>query len=148
MPVGHLFGLVSHKVRGFEWLTNTLDPKNITYIGIRDVDDMERKILKEKGITHYGMDEVIDLGIGEVMRRIIKDFEGKPIHVSFDVDAIDPVFAYGTGTLVDGGLSYRESHFLLRKLAATQQLVGMDVVEINPLLERSPENREEFFGDF
>jgi arginase len=101
-------------------------------------------------IIIYGisMDEIMDLGIGEVMKRITKDFENKPIHCSFDVDGIDPDYAHGTGTLVDGGITYREAHYLLRKLAATKNLVGMDLVEINPKLEKTPEYRESFFGDF
>ena len=54
------------------------------------------------------------------MNRILKHFEGKPIHVSFDVDSIDPENAHGTGTLVDGGITYREAHYLLRKLASSK----------------------------
>jgi arginase len=61
---------------------------------------------------------------------------------------MDPHYAYGTGTLVNGGINYREAHFLLRKLFSTGQTVGLDLVEINPSLERTPEDREKFFGDF
>ncbi|CAD8113571.1 unnamed protein product [Paramecium sonneborni] len=148
MPLAHLYGSIHEPIKGFEWLKHRLDPKNITYIAIRDIDPMEREFIREQKIVYYGMDEIIELGIGQVMNRILKQFEGKPIHVSFDVDSIDPEFAHGTGTLVDGGISYREAHYLLRKLASSRQLVGMDLVEINPQLEKTPEFREEFFGDF
>ena len=66
------------------------------------------------------MDEIIENGIGDAMKFIVKEFEGKPIHISFDVDSIDPENAHATGTLVDGGLTYREAHYLLRKLATTK----------------------------
>ncbi|CAD8082182.1 unnamed protein product [Paramecium primaurelia] len=148
MPLGHLYGAITEQIKGFEWLRHRLDTKNIIYVGIRDIDPMEREFIKDNKIVYYGMDEIIELGIGQVMTRILKQFEGKPIHVSFDVDSIDPEFAHGTGTLVDGGITSREVHYILRKLAASRQLVGMDLVEINPQLEKTPELREEFFGDF
>lgn len=65
------------------------------------------------------MDDVIELGIGNVMKSVIEDFKDKPIHISFDIDSIDPEFAHGTGTLVDGGISYREAHYIMRKLYST-----------------------------
>jgi arginase len=130
-------------IQNFEWLTRTLSPDQLIYIAIRDVDDAERLILKDKGIRFFGyqyivnkrMDEIIEDGIGTVMKKTIDIFKDKPIHISFDVDAIDPAFAHGTGTLVDGGLSYREAHYILRKLCSTGQTVGLDLVEINPTLE-------------
>ncbi|KAM3126806.1 hypothetical protein pb186bvf_021080 [Paramecium bursaria] len=148
MPLGHLFGAVDQKVLGFEWLTKKLNTKNLIYVGLRDVDSVERQFIKDHGIKYFSMDEIIENGIGDAMKFIVKEFEGKPIHVSFDIDSIDPENAHATGTLVDGGLTYREAHYLLRKLATTKQLIGMDLTEINPLLEKTPEPREEFFGDF
>lgn len=62
------------------------------------------------------MNEIVEDGIGSVAKKTIKYFKDKPIHVSFDIDAIDPEYAYGTGTKVHGGLNYREAHYLLRKL--------------------------------
>jgi arginase len=69
----------------------------------------------------------------------------KPIHLSFDIDAVDPMFAPATGTLSRGGLTEREAQFLNSKLYESRQLVGMDMVEINPTLEKK--EREEYFGD-
>lgn len=89
------------------------------YVGLRDVDKVERQFIKDHNIKYFSMDEIIENGIGDAMKFIVKEFEGKPIHVSFDVDSIDPENAHATGTLVDGGLTYREAHYLLRKLAAT-----------------------------
>lgn len=72
MPLAHLYGSVEAKVKGFEWLVKHLDPKNVIYIAIRDVDKQERQFIHDHNITYYSMDQVIELGIGEVMNRTTK----------------------------------------------------------------------------
>lgn len=95
------------------------------------------------------MDHVLELGIGETVRQAINylDPEGnKPFHISFDVDAIEPVNCFATGTKFRGGLRPIEANYIVRKVAHTRRLVGLDVVEINPALE-TEEARHTFRGE-
>lgn len=149
MPVAHLLGWIPEKsVPGFDWFKPCIKPEDIVFIGLRDIDDGERKNLKKHGVKCFTMHEVLKLGIGEIMKKAIEylnqDGKDHPIHLSFDVDGIDPSVAYGTGTKCKGGLLYREAHYIIRELAATGCLVGLDLVEINPLLDRPIEH---FHGD-
>lgn len=91
---------ISEPIVGFEWLKNVLKPQNLIYIGLRDVDEVEREKLHSLGIEYFSMDEIIEQGIGSITKSTIERFRGKPVHISFDIDAIDPEFAHGTGTLV------------------------------------------------
>jgi arginase len=152
MPVAHLLGWMGEgSVPGFDWFTPNLKPEDIAYIGLRDIDDFEKKMLKKHNVKVYDIDDVTELGIGQVMAEIIEYFnaDGKshPIHVSFDIDGIDPMFAPQTGTRSRGGLTDREAKYILRKLVKTQQVVSMDLVEVNPLLYPDSPVREVFHGD-
>lgn len=136
MPVSVLLGM------GHEKLTSIggdvkLDAKNIVYIGSRDLDAGERKILKELGITVFTMHEIDRYGMPTVIEKAIATAsEGTDgIHVSFDVDCMDPVHAEGTGTRVLGGMTYRESHFALEMIALTEKVCSAEFVEVNPLID-------------
>ncbi len=106
-------------------------------IGLRDVDPNEKKLLREFGVRAFTMTDVDKLGMVHVMEeaRAIAGADGRPIHVSFDMDAIDPSEAPGTGTPVKGGLSYREAHLVMEMLYESGQLGSIEVVEINPILD-------------
>ena len=148
MPVAFLTRLVQPAALGQEWAwldaTPPLLPSRIAYIGLRDVDLQERAILRRAGITSFTMSDVDKLGIAGVMRRALKHLgiapvpsaEGPrpPLHLSFDIDACDPSIAPNTGTAVQGGLTFREAHFLCEAVAATGALHSMDMVEVNPTL--------------
>lgn len=149
MPVAHLLGWLGDKtVPGFDWFSPCLTNKDIVFIGLRDLDAEEKKNLRRYGIKCFTMHEVLRLGIGEVMKQTLnylsQDGQNHPLHVSFDIDGCDPSFAYGTGTKARGGIQYREAHYILREAALTERLVGLDMVEINPLLDRP---NEHFHGD-
>lgn len=149
MPVAHLLGWIPEKsVPGFDWFTPCLKPEDIVYIGLRDVDPAEKKNLRKHKIKCFSMHEVLKYGIGGVMDKAIeylfKDGKSHPLHISFDIDGVDPSIAYGTGTKARGGLLYREAHYIIREAVATHCLVSMDMVEINPLLDRP---KEVFHGD-
>ncbi|WP_430885299.1 arginase [Fusibacter sp. JL216-2] len=111
--------------------------ENIVFIGCRDLDAGERKMLKAFGITVFTMHEVDRMGMTEVMNRAIAiASEGTDgIHVSFDVDSLDPTHAIGTGTRVPGGLTYRESHLALEMIAETNKVVSAEFVEVNPIID-------------
>ncbi|GMG43472.1 unnamed protein product [Ambrosiozyma monospora] len=124
----------------FAWLkqiTKKVKPSQITYIGLRDVDKPEKKILKDLGIKAFSMYHVDKYGIAEVVRQAIEhvaDGGKKPIHVSYDVDGIDPMYVVATGTPVRGGLTLREGLFLVEEIVNTGCLAGLDIVEVNPSL--------------
>ncbi|KAJ3146182.1 Arginase, catabolizes arginine to ornithine and urea, partial [Geranomyces michiganensis] len=93
------------------------------------------KILKENNIKAFSMHDVDKHGIGAIVQMAI-DYLGKdsPIHLSFDVDALDPTVAPATGTPVRGGLTFREGHYICEAIFETGNLVAVDIMEVNPLL--------------
>jgi len=148
MPVGLCMkGLVDEdgyrNIPGLSWLAeepfkNRLKPSNLVYVGLRDVDLPERATIKRLGIKYFSMYDIDRLGIGGVMdsaiRHLTSSNPARPIHLSYDIDAIDPASAPATGTAVRGGLTYREAHFVAERTANTGNLVGADIVELNPSL--------------
>ncbi|KAH9945829.1 Ureohydrolase [Epithele typhae] len=137
MPVSFLMGL-GPKVDEFAWVQPVLKPHRIVYIGLRDVDQGERRILKEHGIKAYSMHEVDKYGIGRVVDMALDHVNPgrtRPVHLSFDVDALDPTVAPSTGTPVRGGLTFREGHYICEAVYETGCLVALDIMEVNPSLE-------------
>ena len=120
----------------FALKNGTADAARTVQIGLRDVDAVETENLRKSGITAYSMADVDRLGMPAVMERAIAiaGADG-PIHVSFDMDGIDPSEAPGTGTPVKGGLSFREAHLAMEMLAESGQLKSVEMVEINPILD-------------
>ena len=106
-------------------------------IGLRDVDPNEKQLLREFGVRTFTMSDVDKLGMVHVMEEAlaIAGADDRPIHVSFDMDAIDPSEAPGTGTPVKGGLSYREAHLVMEMLYESGRLGSIEIVEINPILD-------------
>ena len=140
MPVSFLMGLVdqANKYPSMSWFKSCLKPEDIVYIGLRDLDQPEKALIKELGIKAYTMYDVDRLGIGGVMQATEKHFENKShIHLSYDVDALDPFFAPSTGTAVRGGLTFREGNFICEYLHATGKLSSMELVEVNPSLHNN-----------
>jgi len=122
---------------GFEWMkvVPNLPPRQVVYVGLRDIDAAEKQFIVELGLKAYDMHDIDKYGIGTVMERAIEHISGRanlPIHLSFDIDALDPMYAPATGTSVHGGLTYREASYVAEFLSKTRRLVGMDIVEVNP----------------
>jgi arginase len=147
MPVGLLMkGMVKQNsmIPGFEWLDSEemrdvrLDPDSIVYIGLRDVDAKEREILREKKIRCFTMYDIDKDGIGGVMEKaldhLLQKDPNRPLHLSYDIDAVDPHIAQATGTPVRGGLTYREAHFVAEAAARSGNLASAEIVELNPSL--------------
>jgi arginase len=113
-------------------------PERTVQIGLRDVDREEKRLLREFGVKAFTMTDVDKRGLMHVMddARAIAGADQRPIHVSFDMDAIDPSEAPGTGTPVKGGLSYREAHLVMEMLYDSGQLGSIEMVEINPILDQ------------
>lgn len=102
------------------------------------MDDGEKRLLKEHNITAYSMHHVDKWGIGRVVEMALNDVNPdgtRPVHLSFDVDAMDPSVAPSTGTPVRGGLTFREGHYICEALHQTGLLVAVDLMEVNPTLE-------------
>ena len=113
-----------------------IDPADVVLLGVRDLDAGERVRLKKSGIAVYTMREVDELGVSGVMKRAEAVLSRhRRIHVSLDMDAVDPSAAPGVGTPVPGGLSYREAHLLMELLADMGRVASLDIVEINPILD-------------
>ncbi|KAI9637690.1 putative arginase [Dioszegia hungarica] len=143
LPVSFLLGLSGTDVAPFNsWMKPCLRPTDIVYIGLRDVDEGEKRLLRENGIRCFTMHEVDKYGIGRVMEMALDHVMGgreMPLHLSFDVDALDPTVAPSTGTPVRGGLTFREGHYITEAVAETGCLVALDIMrqEVNPSLKDS-----------
>lgn len=143
MPVAFLTGLAKgDREDVFGWLNKDFPEKpalsltKLVYIGLRDVDRGEKQILREHGIKAFSMHDVDRHGIGKVVEMALGHIgTDTPIHLSFDVDALDPQWAPSTGTPVRGGLTLREGDYIAECVHETGQLVAMDLVEVNPSLE-------------
>ncbi|UXS76067.1 arginase [Staphylococcus chromogenes] len=131
-------------------------PENIVLIGMRDLDYGERAYIKKHQIKTYTMAEIDEMGIKKVIQETIEYLKERTdgIHLSLDVDALDPEETPGTGTKVLGGLTYRESHFALEQLQKSGLVTSMDLVEVNPLLDIGNKTAEQavallgsFFGE-
>lgn len=137
MPIAVLLGMGDESLTSIGGKDAVLKKENIVYIGSRDLDAGERTALKSLGIKVFTMHEIDDMGIKNVMTEAIRIAgEGTDgIHVSFDLDVLDPEVAPGTGTKVPGGMGYREAHYALELIARSEKLVSAEFVEVNPLLD-------------
>ncbi len=112
----------------------------VALVGIRSLDPGERELIRELDVRVFTMSEIDKHGVERVLREALSYLAGLPfLHVSLDLDAVDPMFAPGVGTPVRGGLSYREAHLALELVAESGLLDSMDVVEVNPILDRENE---------
>lgn len=135
MPVAHLLGLGDRQLASIGGRGPKVKARNIVLVGIRDLDDNEKKNLRDSGVTVFTMKEVDRYGMAWVAQKAIEQAgdQTSGIHMSFDVDAADPSVAQGTGTPKRGGLTYRESHLIMEMVADSEMLAALDMVEINPL---------------
>ena len=141
MPLAVLLGYGPKELVAIAGDQPALDARDVCVIGARDVDAAERAIVKETGVRVYTMSELDDRGtavcVNEALSRVTTGTAG--VHLSFDLDGVDPQHAPGVGTAVPGGLSFRESHLICEKTAATGKLLGAEMVELNPVIDS--ENR-------
>jgi len=114
-----------------------LDPKNLTILGARSIDREERALLRRRGVEVFDMRLVDEYGVSVLMRRILDKVasSGGVLHVSLDVDFLDPSIAPGVGTTVPGGATYREAHLIMEMLYDSGLVRSLDVVELNPFLD-------------
>jgi arginase len=144
-PSGNVHGMVLAAAMGLagpgfesdEWPLPAVDPARVALVGTRELDPGERELLHERNVSVFTMTEVDRLGIEHAVRMSLERITGPPfVHVSFDLDAVDPEVAPGVGTPVRGGLSYREAHLACELVAESGLATSFDLVEVNPILDR------------
>ena len=138
MPLAALCGLGDPSlVSLWDETPPVVDPKRVAIIGARDLDPGEKDNLRSAGVMVQGMEQIDRLGmpaaLEKALERVSNDSDG--IYISFDMDALDPGYAPGVGTPVPGGLTSREAHLVGEVVAETGKLIGMDLVEVNPILD-------------
>jgi arginase len=139
MPVAALLGHARIAPR-LRFLTRHVRPERVVLFGTRTLDPGERVIIRELGVRMFTMTEIDQVGVLACVRSAIEHLAGPGgIHVSLDMDAVDPLEAPGVGTPWPGGLTYREAHLAMELLAATGQVSSMEVAEVNPIHDH--ENR-------
>jgi len=145
MPVAVSLGFGHERLTAIGGVDNKLQTDKFVFVGCRDLDVGERKVLKELGVTVFTMHEIDRLGMTEVISRAIKIASSGTdgIHVSFDMDSMDPMYAQGTGTRVPGGMTYRESHLALEMIALSEKLVSAEFVEVNPIIDNNNQTAKE-----
>lgn len=137
MPLAVSLGLGDKKLTRINGFAPKVKVENVALIGIRDVDFYESKNIKKLNLKVYTMTEVDKQGIHRIIAKVLNDFKKRVdhIHISFDIDGIDPDFAEGVGTPVPGGLTYRESQLLMEMVADCGCMNSLEVLEVNPILD-------------
>ena len=138
MPMAVSIGLGDEQLVNIHTVGQKVDPENIVIIGARSVDPGERELIKEKGIKVYTMHEIDKYGMTTVMQDSIaylrsRELDG--VHLSLDLDGLDPIYTPGVGTPVPGGISYRESHLAMEMLEESRLITSAEFVEVNPILD-------------
>jgi len=140
MPLAAALGQASEWFRHERLTLPALDPSRVALVGIRSLDPSERAFLREAGIRVFTMSDIDRIGIERAMREALDRVAGPGfVHVSLDLDSLDPEIAPGVGTPVPGGLTYREAHLACELIAESGMAGSFEVVESNPILDR--ENR-------
>ena len=143
MPLAAMMGWFRLNAQeGMEWFTPRLKPENLALIGVRDLDPGERNFIREHNITAVSAEEVHDRGMTEVVEDVLETVDPQkdsPIHLSFDIDSVDPAWAKATGIWVPNGLTLEHVKELGAALAKTKRVVSTELVELNPLIANNAE---------
>lgn len=137
MPLSALMGLGCNELVNLLGFSPKLYPENCVLIGIRSIDEAEKVNIKKLKVPIYTMNHIDKLGIHRIIAKVLKQFREKVdhIHISFDVDSVDPSVAPGVGTPIPGGLSYREAHLLMETIAECGCMSSLEIAEVNPILD-------------
>jgi arginase len=137
MPLAAALGLAGREFESEAWSLPALEAERVALVGTRSLDDGERELLHRLGAGVFTMSEIDRFGMEAVMREALEVVAGPGfVHVSLDMDALDPEIAPGVGTPARGGLSYREAHLALELVAESGLAGSIEVVEVNPILDR------------
>jgi arginase len=148
-PSGNIHGMVLSAITGYgdERLVHLggqgpkVDPRHVALVGVRNLDTAERTLLHDSGASVFTMHDIDCRGLPDVISEVLAGLDSSldGIHLSLDLDVVDPLQAPGVGTPVRGGLTYRETHLVMELLADSRRLCSMDVVEVNPVLDSQNE---------
>jgi arginase len=137
MPLAAALGLANDVFASDAWPLPALKPEHVVLVGVRSLDEGERELVRRLGVSVYTMSDLDRRGVEPVVREALERMaDAAFVHVSLDMDVVDPDIAPGVGTPVRGGLSYREAHLALELVAESGLLGSLDVVEVNPILDR------------
>jgi arginase len=122
------------------WTLPAVDPARVALLGVRSLDEAERALLRDLGAVVFTMSDLDRVGVEKAMRKALEHVAGPGfVHVSLDMDVVDPADAPGVGTPVRGGLTYREAHLAMELVAESSLAGSLEVVEVNPILDRENE---------
>jgi arginase len=140
MVLAAALGLAGDRFQGDGWELPALAPSRVALVGVRSLDEGERELLGELDARVFTMSDVDRVGVEHAVREALAHVAGPGfVHVSLDMDVVDPDVAPGVGTPVRGGLSYREAHLAMELVAESGLAMSLDVVEVNPVLDRENE---------
>jgi arginase len=136
MPVACLCGLGPRELTHLSGDAPAMQPGEIRQIGIRSVDEGEKRLVKEHGLDVYDMRYIDEVGMKRAMEEALDGVdENTHLHVSFDVDFLDPAIAPGVGTTVPGGPDYREAQLVMEMIADSGRMASLDIMELNPVID-------------
>jgi arginase len=136
MPLAAALGWAGTEFQSDKWPLPALDPDRVALIGVRSLDEGEREAVQTRGLAVYTISDVDRRGVEPVLREALERVdEARFVHVSVDVDFVDPDVAPGVGSPVRGGLSYREAHLMMELVAESGLLSSLELVEVNPILD-------------
>jgi arginase len=144
MPLAICTGLGPRALTRIGGTFRKVEPQNVAIIGVRTLDKGERDNLIKYGVKIFTMEEIDKFGIHRVMKSALQKV-GRQVdllHVSFDLDSVDPVYAPGVGTPVKGGLDYREAHLIMEMLAESKKMSSLELVEVNPIIDNRNQSAE------
>lgn len=137
MPLAANLGIGNRELLQVGGPSPKVKAENVVLVGARAIDDAEAKLIRESGIRVFSMPDIDRLGMARVMEEAIRIASDgtQGIHLSLDLDALDPMYVPGVGTPVNGGVTYREGHLAMEMISASDKLISVDVVEVNPILD-------------
>jgi arginase len=138
MPLACVLGSGPAQLVEIGGFSPKIQPERCAVIGLRNLDEREKELVRQSGVRAYTMKDIDRLGMAAVMEKalgLICDGDAA-LHLSFDMDGVDPTISPGVGTPVRGGLSYREAHLVMEMASDTKRLAALDVVEVNPILDQ------------
>ncbi|MBI3193888.1 MAG: arginase [Ignavibacteriae bacterium] len=143
MPLAVCCGLGPKELLGVGGSFRKVEPQNVAIIGLRSIDRKESDSLSKNGLNLFTMGEIDKHGIHRVMKKAFQKISDVDyLHVSFDLDSVDPVYAPGVGTPVKGGLDYREAHLIMEMIADSGKMTSLELVEVNPILDNRNQSAE------
>jgi arginase len=144
MALSASLGLGHPELVGFDSSGPKIRPENCVLLGIRSIDALEKTNLQKLGVLVFTLTDIDRMGIGPVIEQALDTIVSRVdcLHVSFDLDSLDPSVAPGVGTPVPGGLTYREAHLVMETIAETHMIASMDVAEVNPVLDVKNQSAE------